>query len=160
MQQILSTSGSPCIPNPNKQAIQPEADVSPGDGTTPGVSGGETTTLTMATSTSSLSEKIGQIERLFLMGMGIWRKTEGLSRNELSLHTQQSESLPNFWTRNILFSAYFIQILEGILCTVMICLILIGTFSCIFHYCLEDDKSGKKTRATLWLQISVNSISQ
>ena len=81
VQQILSTSGSPCIPNPNKQAIQPQPSDPPGDTTTNtpliGSAGIVSTTmadaLTMSTitTTSSLSEKIGQIERLFLMGKRI-----------------------------------------------------------------------------------------
>lgn len=57
VQQILSTSGSPCIPNPNKQAIQtvtPQSEVE------------------ISTTTRSLTEKIGQIERLFLMGNGFF----------------------------------------------------------------------------------------
>ena len=90
MQQILSTSGSPCIPNPNKQAIQPQPS-SGSDTTTNGqiesllassnddivvVSTTVADALTMSaiTTTSSLSEKIGQIERLFLMGTDL--KTE------------------------------------------------------------------------------------
>ena len=83
VQQILSTSGSPCIPNPNKQAIQPQpSDTNqPGDTTTTKIPllGSSIVSTTMAdaltmstiTTTSSLSEKIGQIERLFLMGKRI-----------------------------------------------------------------------------------------
>ena len=75
MQQILSTSGSPCIPNPNKQAIQtvtPQSEID------------------ISTTTRSLTEKIGQIERLFLMGNGFFMFHTNFCDSEFFVKTEFS----------------------------------------------------------------------